>query len=85
MGVGMSDQWLWCSCTTARLWCESLASCSEWLYDRMEVTEDDAPEDWGDECAATESTSAPYSTDLGTTSGTTTTSLPATWSASTSW
>ena len=85
MGVGMSDEWLWCSCTTARTWCESLASCSDWLYDQLEAQVCEDPGDWGPDGVATESTSAPYWPERGAISGTTTTRLPAAWSASNSW
>ncbi len=84
----MSDAWTWCTCTTARIWGESLASSSSWLAALVAAAGDDVaagatlnetrPPD-------TESTSAPYGAACGSPLDTTTTRIPALSAATMSW
>jgi len=80
----MSDPWVWCTCTTARVWGESLASSSSWLSAQVAAASFGAATPGiGEEAlnAHTESTSASYATASGSTLDTTTTRIPALSSA----
>ena len=80
----MSDPWVWCTCTTARIWGESLASSSDWLAALVAAAGEDE-----DAAAAVctsgtpdnESRSASYGAARGSTVDTTTTRIPALSSA----
>ena len=85
MGVGMSDACVWCTCTTARTWGESLASPSNWLAARVAVAAaGQVPEREG-ATVDTESTSASEVTARLSLLDTTTTRIPSISSATRSW
>ncbi len=76
----MSEPWLWCTCTTARVWGESLASSSDWLAALVEASREgaDAASGFAEPCTAdNESRSASYGAARGSTLDTTTTRIPA--------
>jgi len=79
----MSDPWVWCTCTTARIWGESLASSSDWLAALVAAASEDAA---AEVCTSgtpdNESRSASYGAARGSTLDTTTTRIPALSSAS---
>jgi hypothetical protein len=76
------DPWMWCTCTNARVWCESMASSSRWLHALVDGGRDPAVIRGVRE---ERSTSAPSGALSGAIVGTTTTRIPAAWSASNSW
>jgi len=88
MGVEMSDPWVWCTCTMARLWGESMASSPSWLAASVATAGDDATAAAAVSEASTpgtESRSASYGAARGSILDTTTTRIPALSSATRSW
>jgi hypothetical protein len=85
MGVEMPEPWMWCTCTNARVWCESMASSSRWLHDLVDAAGEDFACEPQEDPTLTESTSAAGGAVSGAIIGTTTTRIPPSWSASNSW
>ena len=80
----MLDPWVWCTCTSARVWAQSLASTAQWL-DALVSAAPTRDAEREREARTIKSTSATRATARGSALDTTTTRIPASWSASSSW